>query len=493
MKLGPVFLIILFLISGPLLIAGDIDSSMVLIPGGEFEMGKGHEKGYDYSPAHTVKIDSFYMDNQKVTNAEYFQFCTKTGYKLPEFWNTDLFKCGEKYPNYPVVGISWMDATKYAEWAGKRLPTEAEWEYAARGGLINKDYPNGNEWTKERAVQKTSGWQNLTSPVKKQPPNGYGLYDMSGNVWEWVADYYSADYYSESEFHNPTGPKTGTFRVIRGGSWHSGPMCKKVYFRKGLPGPWCDFAVGFRCVKDINPINIIGKENFHLFLLAGQSNMAGRGIVTQKDKEIFPRVFMLSKEGKWLPAVDPIHYDKKVAGVGLGRSFAKALAEKSGDIIVGLVPAACGGSPISSWGPGGYHNQTDSYPYDDAIKRAKHAMKDGVLKGVLWHQGESDSHPERAGDYQQKLVNLIQRFRQDLDDSTLPFIIGQMGQFPENTWNDFKKIVNDAQLRISENGPNIGFVPSNGLSCKEDKVHFTAESLREFGKRYAKVYFDLEK
>lgn len=153
-----------------------IDSSMVLIPAVEFMMGKNSEKGYDFSPAHRVKVDSFFMDRHEVTNGEYFRFCKETSQKLPEFWSTDIFRSGEDYLNYPVIGINWWDAKKYAQWVGKRLPTEAEWEYAARGGLIDKDYPNGNKWTKEKAKQDSIGWNNLIDPVEKYEPNGYGLF-----------------------------------------------------------------------------------------------------------------------------------------------------------------------------------------------------------------------------------------------------------------------------------------------------------------------------
>jgi formylglycine-generating enzyme required for sulfatase activity len=228
------------------------DSTMVLIPAGEFIMGKNSEKGYNFSPAHKVKVDSFLMDLHEVTNAEYYQFCKETGHKLPQFWNTDNFRSGENYSNYPVIGVSWIDATKFAKWAGKRLPTEAEWEYAARGGLAEMEYPNGNIWTKEKVKQNsTTGWNNLITAVEGYEPNGFGLYDMAGNVWEWVLDRYSEEYYKVSKKNNPIGPKKGVNRVIRGGGWLSGAMCKKVYYRKGLPNNWCDFAVGFRCVKDI--------------------------------------------------------------------------------------------------------------------------------------------------------------------------------------------------------------------------------------------------
>ena len=233
------------------------------------------------------------------------------------------------------------------------------------------------------------------------------------------------------------------------------------------------------------------KEKVHLFLLAGQSNMAGRGKVTAEDKKIHPRVFALSKDGAWVPAIDPIHYDKKSAGVGLGKSFAVTLADRNADIVIGLVPAACGGSPISTWQPGGYHAQTQSHPYDDAIERTQRAMKDGVLKGILWHQGESDSNPGKAPHYKERLTQLIDRFRKDLDAENVPFIIGQLGQFPAKPWNTSRKRVNEAQISIAEEMPLVGFVSSDGLTSKSDNIHFDTPSQREFGRRYAAKYLEM--
>jgi formylglycine-generating enzyme required for sulfatase activity len=225
---------------------------MKLIPGGEFTMGKDSRAGYDFSPAHKVYVDSFFLDQFEVSNRAYLKFCEATGNALPEFWNTDNFRNGEDYLDYPVIGVNWVNANKYASWAGKRLPTEAEWEYAARGGLQNKEFPNGNSWTKARAHQDTATiWINLLEAVGQYPPNGYGLHDMGGNVWEWVFDIFSETYYIDSDHMNPKGPERGSNRVIRSGSWHSGAMCKKVYYRKGIPGSWSDFAVGFRCAKDV--------------------------------------------------------------------------------------------------------------------------------------------------------------------------------------------------------------------------------------------------
>ena len=227
------------------------DSSMSLIPGGEFMMGKGNHSGPDFSPAHKVVLDSFYIDKYQVTNRDYMKYCEATGTNYPEFWNTEIFRSGKSFLDYPVVGINWIDAIKYAEWTGKRLPTEAEWEYAARGGLIENEYPNGNQWQYEKAKQNSSGWQNLIFPVGTREPNGYGLYDMADNVWEWVMDGYDESYYQTSPVNNPKGPDKKLNKVIRGGSWHSGAMCKRVYFRKGIPANWCDFSIGFRCAKSI--------------------------------------------------------------------------------------------------------------------------------------------------------------------------------------------------------------------------------------------------
>lgn len=234
------------------------------------------------------------------------------------------------------------------------------------------------------------------------------------------------------------------------------------------------------------------RDKFHLFLLAGQSNMAGRGDVSEQDREIHPRVLSFNRDGEWIPAVDPLHWDKPSAGVGLGRSFAFQLGEADPEITVGLIPAASGGSYISAWAPGGYHDQTDSHPYDEAIERARAAMKDGELKAILWHQGESDAEPEHAAVYKEKLRAVIAQFREDLQLPDLPFIIGQLGQFDGKPWNEYEVIVDQAHRELAEEMPNVAFVSAEGLTPKDDMVHFDAASLREFGKRYAEVYIEQE-
>ena len=230
------------------------------------------------------------------------------------------------------------------------------------------------------------------------------------------------------------------------------------------------------------------KENFRLFLLAGQSNMAGRGDVAAEDQQPQPRVLMLSKDGTWQPAVDPIHYDKPSASVGPGRTFGMVLAGGDTNITIGLIPAACGGSPISTWEPGAYFDQTASHPYDDAIKRARLAMKQGTLKAILWHQGESDCETNLAPAYKARLEALIARFRKDLDAPDLPVIVGQLGQFEKAPWTPYTKMVNDAQIAVAKEMKYVEFVSSEGLVSKSDNLHFDAPSQREFGKRYAAAY-----
>jgi iron(II)-dependent oxidoreductase len=227
-----------------------VDKDMVMIPAGEFMMGGDTED--DHMPVHKVYIDSFYMDKYEVTNAQYRKYCEETGAEYPEYWDMEEFHCGPDFPDHPVVGISWSEAKKYAEWAGKRLPTEAEWEYAARGGSIDNNYSYGTESDTTKANYNVKGIKRKgTMPVGSYPPNGYGLYDMTGNVVEWVADYYDKDYYKSSPQKNPTGPEDGKFMVIRGGGWHSGAYCTRVYFRNALRSGWRDIAVGFRCARNV--------------------------------------------------------------------------------------------------------------------------------------------------------------------------------------------------------------------------------------------------
>jgi formylglycine-generating enzyme required for sulfatase activity len=297
---------------------GPAPEGMAWVPGGWFWMGQG---GYpDALPEHLVFVDGFWADTREVTVAEFARFVEATGYKTiaerpldpAEFptvppedlkpgsivfsppdgpvpldnhlqWWTYVPGASWRHPegpdstidgreDHPVVQIAWPDAVAYAQWAGKRLPTEAEWELAARGGLDRAEYCWGNE-LRDGADWKSNIWQGNfpnenseadhfrgTAPVGSFPPNGYGLYDMSGNVWEWCSDWYRPDYYQHSAEKNPAGPNSSfdpqepgmPKRVQRGGSF----MCADSYCRRYVPGARgkgepssAAGHIGFRCVK----------------------------------------------------------------------------------------------------------------------------------------------------------------------------------------------------------------------------------------------------
>ncbi|WP_199563208.1 sialate O-acetylesterase [Runella aurantiaca] len=233
-----------------------------------------------------------------------------------------------------------------------------------------------------------------------------------------------------------------------------------------------------------NP-NFKGKK-LHLYLLVGQSNMAGRGKVEESDRTPHPRIWMLNKDNQWVPAVAPMHFDKPEAGVGPGLEFARVMAEVDTSVIIGLIPAAVGGSAIDSWQPGGYHDQTKSYPYDDALRRAKAALPAGKLKGILWHQGESDSKPALVGSYTQKLEALIKRFRKELSARKVPFVVGTLGDFFVNRIPEAKDI-NEQLRQLPKKVKHTACVEAAGLAEKGDKTHFDAPAARELGRRYAEA------
>jgi hypothetical protein len=228
----------------------------------------------------------------------------------------------------------------------------------------------------------------------------------------------------------------------------------------------------------------------HLFLLIGQSNMAGRGIPEAGDKQPHPRVWMLTKEQTWVPAQDPMHFDKpKIVGVGPGLSFGKNIADAYPALNIGLIPCAVGGSGIDVWKPGAYYEQTQSHPYDDAIRRARKALENGQLAGILWHQGETDSSPDKATAYGPKLVELAQRLRTDLNAPNVPFIVGTLGDFVAER-NPDARIVNATLEQAPMQIKNTYCVRSSGLMHKGDTLHFDASSARTLGQRYADVFME---
>ena len=220
---------------------------MVLVPASEFQMGSDIGD-IDEKPIHKVYLDEFYIDVYEVTNEQYRKFMDATGHEPPLYWDDP--KCNA--PDQPVVGVTWQDAVDYCKWAGKRLPTEAEWEKSARGDLIGKQYPWGDEVDMEISdpmAQENPGL-NSAYPVGCFRPNAYGLHDMERNAWEWCHDWYGEEYYVELSEKNPQGPDAGEEKVLRGGSWFSGiytPL--PVSYRYRFDPEKSSVLIGFRCVS----------------------------------------------------------------------------------------------------------------------------------------------------------------------------------------------------------------------------------------------------
>ena len=256
---------------------------MRLIPTGEFSMGDG-EGRKDEKPVHTVHLDAYWMDETEVTNEQYCTFLNDygkntdaAGHQLIDLSDDscliekagDTYKPKPGYEKHPVVEVGWHGAAAYAQWAGARLPTEAQWEKAARGGLVGKKYPLGDAIIHDDANYSTSGgwggrkhWWGGTTLVGSYPANGYGLYDMAGNVSEWCAEEYDENYYGDSPPNNPPGPgtpilfadddfakvKATSERVFRGGSWNNGQYRVRCAQRVGYGTVNSNPYLGFRCV-----------------------------------------------------------------------------------------------------------------------------------------------------------------------------------------------------------------------------------------------------
>ena len=261
-------------------------SGMVLLPGGTFTMGTDGGRRYE-GPAHRVTLRAFWIDRDAVTVAQFADFVAATGYVTDAErygWSGVFDLAGGRWtsrdgadwrhpdgpdqppplPNEPVTQVSWHDAAAYTRWAGKRLPTEAEWEYGARGGLVGKTYAWGDSlrpggrpvanWWQGHFPDRNTGEDGFVgrAPVGSFPSNGYGLRDMAANVWQWAADWYTAEYSPEPQV-NPTGPGTGIERVLRGGSFLCAQnFCQnfRVFGRSHAAEDTGLNNVGFRCARD---------------------------------------------------------------------------------------------------------------------------------------------------------------------------------------------------------------------------------------------------
>ena len=230
---------------------------MAVIPEGSFAMGaNGTDALEDERPHHQVWLDRFEMDRYEVTTGQYAEFLAHV--KQPAPWQWEAVDPA-LHSDRPVVGVSWFEADAYCRWRGKRLPTEAEWEKAARG-IDGRLFPWGNQVPTERLANFALGarfnYSQVLMPVQRYEAgvSPYGLYQMAGNVGEWVADWYGATYYETSPLRNPTGPDVGSFRVLRGGSWSDLPKYLLTYGRFKLFPETRNSYTGFRCARTAGPI-----------------------------------------------------------------------------------------------------------------------------------------------------------------------------------------------------------------------------------------------
>ncbi|MGH7255092.1 MAG: formylglycine-generating enzyme family protein [Nitrospirales bacterium] len=243
----------------PTEIVGKDGAPMVLIPAGPFPMGVpegARDGGRDEYPLHEVHLDAYYMDTFEVTNAQYQAFVKATGHRIPQhpsdptrtIW--EHHRAPEPIWNRPVINVDWHDADAYCRWAGKRLPTEAEWEKAARG-TDDRRFPWGNVEPTSRHLNYNQRWQGAKTlaPVGsfEAGKSPYGVYDMAGNVWEWVADWYDSRYYEKSPARNPPGPDRGTTRVTRSSGWQVETPLVRIFTRFGADPKTRNESTGFRC------------------------------------------------------------------------------------------------------------------------------------------------------------------------------------------------------------------------------------------------------
>ena len=231
---------------------------MVLVPAGEFTMG-ALEGSPDAQPVREVYLDTYYIDKYEVSNAHYQNFVRRTGRKQPSYAGNKNLNAARQ----SVAGVTWEDARAYCAWTGLKLPTEAEWEKAARG-IDAREFPWGNEPpTGIRAnfadINAELAWRDTlendgyaySSPVDAFAAGAspYDAYDLAGNLWEWVADWYASDYYVTGPKRNPPGPEEGTQRVVRGGSWYHGPLALQSSFRNRHDPSHGTLYIGFRCAQ----------------------------------------------------------------------------------------------------------------------------------------------------------------------------------------------------------------------------------------------------
>lgn len=229
--------------------------------------------------------------------------------------------------------------------------------------------------------------------------------------------------------------------------------------------------------------DLANDQQLDLYLLVGQSNMSGRGKIEPADQVPDPHIWKLDASLKWVPAIDPLHFDKPtMVGVGPGMSFAREVLKAEPDHFIGLIPAAFGGTSIEEWAKGGKL-------YNDAVARCHAAQTHGTLRAILWHQGEADASPAKVATYIANLQKLASDFRSDLNAPDVPIIVGQLGPFYKAAHPFNEMLMANAPKSV----PHCLCVSSDGLTDRGDQLHFDTASQHELGRRYAQAFLSLSR
>jgi formylglycine-generating enzyme required for sulfatase activity len=324
------------------LTAAAAEPGMSLIPRGSFQMGRSKVTPDDKTnmrphillddrPVHEVAVDAFWLDTHETTHAQYAEYVKAKKIAPPYHWRRG--EMPSELAKTAIYNVSWEEARGYCEFRGKRLPTEAEWERAARGGVESADYPWGDKFDAKLARHNTEAGPGEPG---RYPPNAFGLHDMAGNMSEWTADWFVREYYKDSPAKNPKGPETGAYKVIRGGAWSDPPKRITVYFRNWVRPTQRQPNIGVRCAKD----SLAPERAFNALIgdFKGTVSLHGKNLVSGAEFSIKPgapvrtastiklpiliAVFQAVHEGKakWDEPLE-LKVDDKVSSSGILREF----------------------------------------------------------------------------------------------------------------------------------------------------------------------------
>jgi hypothetical protein len=361
------------------------------------------------------------------------------------------------------------------------------WDTTEAGGKWDRNADKGSG----ALFNNTKGGEGQLPLVHADRPfgewNAFRIRQIGSRTWVWLNDQLVVDGAVMENFwdRSQTLPARGPIML----QTHGGEIRWRNIWVREIPTEEAQRLLAEADAARQPPLP--PKDRFHLYLLMGQSNMAGRGAIEDPVPATHARVFKLTQDGTWAPASEPLHFDKPIAGAGLGTTFAAVMADADPHVAIGLIPCAVGGTPLSRWEKG-------ADLYEEAVTRAQIGMRDGTLKGILWHQGEGDSKSEEtAGTYSARLAKMVGDLRRQLTIPSAPFVAGELGRFLRPVGKDGAPshwpLVNEQIHALPELLPHAGVASSEGLSHKGDEVHFDTPALREFGRRYAQRMLELQK